>query len=83
MQTLNQKLKSITDTLPKTGLSRFGQFQHLLPFSREKWRQLVRDNKAPQKIAMGERCTMYKNEELHQFFKDPLNYQNSKEDIHE
>ena len=83
MQNLHQQSKIITDTLPRTGLSRFNQFQHLLPFSREKWRQLVRDNKAPQKIAIGERCTVYKNEELHKFFEDPLNYQCSKEVNHD
>lgn len=69
MQNVNQK------SLPKTGFSRFGQFKHRLPFSREKWRQLVRDKKAPQKIVMGERCTFYKNSELHKFFADPLNYE--------
>ena len=40
-------------TLPKDGMSRFKQFQTFLPVSRETWRKLVRDKRAPQPVRMG------------------------------
>ena len=61
-------------TLPKDGMSRFKQFQTFLPISRETWRKLVRDKRAPQPIRMGARCTLWRNEQLHEFLNDPLNY---------
>jgi predicted DNA-binding transcriptional regulator AlpA len=56
------------------GMSRFKNIQPFLPFSREKFRQLVREKKAPQPTYLGSRCAMYKNEELHKFLADPANY---------
>lgn len=63
-----------SERLPIDGMSRFSQFKRFLPISREKFRQLVRDGKAPQAIRMGSRCTMWHNRELHQFLADPLSY---------
>ena len=60
--------------LPNTGMSRWKQFQQFCPISREKFRQMVRDKQAPQPIRLGTRCTMYHNQDLHQFLADPLNY---------
>lgn len=60
--------------LPLTGKSRYYQFKDLLPFSKEKFRQLSRDGLAPQPERMGIRCTFYDNAELHRFLADPLNY---------
>jgi predicted DNA-binding transcriptional regulator AlpA len=62
-------------TLPAVGLFRFKQFEPFLPFSREKWRQLVRDGKAPAPIRLGCRCTVWPAAEIHKFLNDPLNYQ--------
>lgn len=62
------------DTLPLDGMSRFSQLKKFLPISREKFRQLVRDGKAPQPIRLGVRCTMWRNSELHQFLADPVGY---------
>jgi predicted DNA-binding transcriptional regulator AlpA len=61
--------------LPDIGWSRFSQFKQFLPFSRETFRKLVRDKKAPQPQRMGSRCTMYSNEELNKFLANPLNYE--------
>lgn len=61
-------------TLPATGKSRFSNFKPYCPFSREKFRQLARDGKAPQPERMGVRCTYYDNGELHRFLADPINY---------
>jgi hypothetical protein len=60
--------------LPISGMSRWNQIAPFSPFSKEKFRQLVRAGKAPQPIKFSERCTAYSNVELHKFFKDPLNY---------
>jgi prophage regulatory protein len=62
------------DQLPYDGMSRFSQIKRYIPFSREKWRQMVRDQVAPQPIKLGIRCTMWRNSELHEFFKDPAGY---------
>jgi prophage regulatory protein len=61
-------------TLPTIGMSRFKKIQPFLPISRERFRQLVRDHKAPQPTYLGSRCAMYKNSELHKFLADPLNH---------
>ena len=62
------------EILPLIGMSRFSQFKKFLPLSREKFRQLSREGKAPQPIRMGSRLTMYSNQELHRFLANPLNY---------
>jgi hypothetical protein len=61
-------------TLPTDGMSRFSQFKRFLPFSKEKFRQLCKLGRAPIPIRMGARCTFYRNQELHRFLSDPLNY---------
>ena len=68
------KVTNEIQNLPKMGMSRLKQIQPFLPISREKFRQLVREHKAPQPIYLGSRCAMYKNEELHKFLADPVNY---------
>lgn len=61
-------------TLPLTGKSRFSQFKKFIPISREKFRQLSKQGKAPQPERMGIRCTFYDNSELHRWLADPINY---------
>jgi len=63
-----------TKTLPANGMSRWKQAAPFCPFSREKFRQLVRAGKAPQPVKFSNRLTAYSNVELHKFFADPLNY---------
>jgi len=70
----NKTVINDLDTLPKIGMSRFGQFKKFLPLSREKFRQLSKAGKAPRAIRMGSRLTMYSNEELHKFLSNPLSY---------
>ncbi len=62
------------EQLPLDGMSRFSQLKKFLPVSREKWRQLVRDGKAPRPVKLGIRCTMWRNAELHEFLADPAGY---------
>jgi len=61
-------------TLPQIGMSRWSQIKSFIPFSKEKFRQLSLAKKAPQPIRMGIRCSFYRNEEIHRFLNDPLNY---------
>ena len=63
-----------TLTLPMIGLSRWTQIKPFIPFSKEKFRLLGLEKKAPQPIRMGIRCTFYSNQEIHRFLEDPLNY---------
>ncbi len=67
-------LNPIPEQLPHDGMSRFSQLKKFLPFSREKWRQLVRDEKAPRPIKLGLRCTMWRNADVHAFLSDPAGY---------
>lgn len=60
--------------LPKDGVSRFAQLSPFIGLSREKWRQLVRDGKAPAPIRLGTRCTVYQNAAVHAWLVDPVNY---------
>lgn len=60
--------------LPLSGKSRFSAIKKFLPISREKFRQLGKEGKAPQPERMGIRCTYYDNQELHRWLSDPVNY---------
>lgn len=64
----------IPETLPATGKSRFNQFKKFIPVSREKFRQLAKEGRAPQPERMGIRCTFYDNKELHKWLSDPIGY---------
>lgn len=61
-------------TLPIIGMSRFKQISPFLPISRESFRKLVRQGRAPQPHYLGSRCAMYSNVEIHKFLADPSNY---------
>ncbi len=67
--------RQIPTVLPMDGVSRFGQIAPFLPFSRETWRKLVRAGKAPQPIKMGDRCTVYRNSDVHAWLASPNTYQ--------
>jgi len=67
--------KILIKDLPLIGMSRFNQFESLLPFSREKFRQLSKAGKAPMGIRLGCRMTAYKNAELHKFLENITGYQ--------
>lgn len=62
------------NTLPADGMSRWGQFEPFSPISKERFRQLAKDGRAPQPVRLGIRCTMYPNRELHRWLADPVNY---------
>jgi prophage regulatory protein len=63
-----------TISLPIDGFSRQRQVLQFFPASRETWRKLVLEGRAPQPIHISPRFTAYSNAELHKFFADPLSY---------
>lgn len=65
---------AVSDILPVIGKSRFADFAKFCPVSKEKFRQLSKQGKAPQPERMGIRCTFYDNKELHKWLNDPLTY---------
>lgn len=69
-----EKSKDTTIVLPQDGVSRFNQIEPFLPCSRETWRKLVIAKRAPQPIKIGNRCTVYKNSDVHRWLADPANY---------
>ena len=64
----------ILPVLPAMGLSKWAQIAPFTPCCRETWRKLVLAGKAPQAIRLSENCTVSKNEEIHRYLADPLNY---------
>ena len=71
---IKMKNKPVNKELPTDGMSRYTGIKPFIPVSREKWRTLVRDGKAPQPITLSSRCVMYRNSDIHEWLKDPLNY---------
>ncbi|MFL9892419.1 MULTISPECIES: helix-turn-helix transcriptional regulator [Paraburkholderia] len=71
----NAEVSKVPETLPAMGFSRWNQLQHFIPVSRETWRKLVKDGRAPQPQRWSERCTVYSNEEVHRWMKNPAAYQ--------
>lgn len=62
------------DRLPEHGKSRWRQIKPFIPVSREKFRQLELEGKAPRRERMGVRCTFYDNAEVLRWLADPVNY---------
>ncbi|MXS82138.1 helix-turn-helix transcriptional regulator [Nitrosomonas oligotropha] len=72
---MHQKEKQTTPAvLPLTGKSRWPKIAKYSPVSRETFRKLSKEGKAPQPERMGIRCTFYDNAELHRWLADPINY---------
>jgi hypothetical protein len=61
-------------TLPQIGKSRWSKIKHFSPVSREKFRQLYLEGRAPKPEREGCRCTFFDNAELHKWLADPINY---------
>ena len=66
---------------PVEGLSRWGDIKHLIPVSKEKWRQLIRDGYAPPVTRLGIRCSFQSNREILRWLSDPLNYRAKTEGV--
>lgn len=71
----NTERSQTPETLPSVGFSRWNQLQYFIPVSRETWRKLVKEGRAPQPQRWTERCTVYSNAEVHRWMSDPAGYQ--------
>ena len=60
--------------LPKTGKLRWSQLAPFMPISRETWRKLSLEGKAPPSIRFSVRCTMWVASEVHRWLSDPMAY---------
>ena len=79
MNIQNAVIDGHAGTLPAVGLSRWSQFKKFSPVSKEKYRQMANAGRAPRPIRLSQRCTVYKNIELHRFFADPANYRSEEQ----
>ena len=81
MSTPKNEVNAVNPDLgfPVDGLSRWGDIKHLIPVSREKWRQLIRDGYAPPVTRLGIRCSFQQNREILRWLSDPLSYRAQKE----
>ncbi|MCA7966632.1 AlpA family phage regulatory protein [Burkholderia cenocepacia] len=61
-------------TLPLVGISRWNQIAPFVGVSRETWRKRYLEGRAPQPIQLTQRCTVWRNEEVHRWLADPLGY---------
>lgn len=74
MQENHQVTTEYLQPLPTPGKSRWAKIKPRSPVSREKFRKLSKEGKAPQPQRMGIRCTFYDNHEINQWLADPVNY---------
>jgi prophage regulatory protein len=61
-------------TLPLVSLSRWQQIAPFIGVSRETWRKRCPEGRAPWPIQLTQRCTVWRNEELHRYLEDLLGY---------
>lgn len=60
--------------LPLIGKSRWEQVRPYVGVSRETWRKLYIDGKAPTPQRVSKRVTLYDNAEIHKWIADPQGY---------
>ena len=65
--------KAIPEALPLTGKSRWSKVAKFSPVSRETFRKLSKEGRAPRPERLEVRCTYYDNAELHKWLSDPVN----------
>ena len=73
-QAISKAQPNTPKELPTDGMSRYTGLKPYIAVSREKWRILVLKGEAPQPIRLSSRCVMYRNADVHEWLKDPLNY---------
>jgi prophage regulatory protein len=70
---------AVAPSLPPVGMSRWQQLRYLVCVSRETWRKMCLAGRAPAPIRLSERCTVWKNSDVHRWLQDPLNYRQEQE----
>lgn len=71
---MQQHKRPVPQELPKTGKLRWSQLEPFMPVSRETWRKLSLEGKAPPSIRFSVRCTMWDASEVHRWLADPVGY---------
>lgn len=61
-------------TLPLDGLCKWRDLRGPISLSRETVRKREQEGKFPRSIRLSQRCTVWKNREIHRYLADPLNY---------
>jgi predicted DNA-binding transcriptional regulator AlpA len=67
-------MRKHANTLPLVGHSRWSQIAPFVGVCRETWRQLCKAGCAPKPIRLSPRCTVWRNEDVHAYLRDPLAY---------
>lgn len=62
------------EQLPAAGRGRWQDIAPFVGLSREKWRQLVNQGKAPPALRLSARCTLYDFAAVHEWIADPANF---------
>lgn len=73
-QIINERYQTPPQALPPQGLSRWRQIAPFVNVSRETWRVLVLEGRAPQKINLGARCCYWRNKEVLEWLANPTTY---------
>lgn len=71
---MQQHKRRVPQALPQTGKLRWSQLEPFMPISRETWRKLSLEGKAPPSIRFSVRCTMWDASEVHRWLADPMAY---------
>lgn len=71
---MQQHKRHTPQALPQTGKLRWSQLEPFMPISRETWRRLSIEGKAPPPIRFSIRCTMWDAAEVHRWLSDPMGY---------
>lgn len=75
---MTKSISNSLNELPHVGKLRWKQFSKFLPISRETWRKLGIEGKAPPPIRYSVRCTMWDAGEVHLWLADPEGYRSPK-----
>lgn len=64
----------VVTSLPKAGLGRWRDIAPFVGVSRDTWRILIKEGKAPAGRRLSERCTLYDFAAVHAWIHDSVNY---------
>jgi prophage regulatory protein len=67
-------------TLPSIGKLRWSKIAPFSPYSKETFRTLSKEGRAPQAEKLGSRIALYDNSEVRRWLADPVGYTVTKED---
>jgi prophage regulatory protein len=64
----------VLTSLPRVGLGRWRDIAPFVGVSRDTWRNLIKEGKAPAGRRLSERCTLYDFSAVHTWIADPANF---------